>query len=130
VKATFVLHLPPMNKLTSIQHRKGVSLILALLCVFLSVVNSNLEQANHPVAQDTENAAQTPQDHAHDVILKLQEAVQSSFQVNVSFQSFLVEIIGLPEKEGEEKKETNQFFQGQTKHFIILLERVISPNAP
>ena len=89
----------------------------------------------HYVPQDKTIADQTEQssttDTSKDVtVVKLSDAIQTHFQVNLSFQSFLVDVVVVSIVSAFERIPSDQFILSQSKSFKILLQQFISTNAP
>ncbi len=63
------------------------------------------------------------------VSLKLTEALQQSVNINLDFQSILLEEI-LTTEEDEQDQPEREFTNKLSKSVRILLQKIISPNAP
>jgi hypothetical protein len=106
---------------------------ISMLLVIVSLTVTFTSAASAPVPQDESSevsATSTENAGNHEGELKLSDAIQSHFQVNLTFQSFLLDVVSLSIEKVQVHIPANQFIVSQSKSFKILLRQFISANAP
>ena len=107
------------------------SISVLLIIVSLSMISFNASYT--PITQDDTSIESTQAGEANqdaESVLKIYDAIQTHFQVNLSFQSILMDVVAVSVEKKTTPIATNQFVLSQSKGFKILLQRIISTNAP
>lgn len=97
---------------------------MATICVMASQFSEQSEASSQEV---TTEEAQNDQTESQ---LKVSDAIQSTFQVNLTFHSFLLEVVQINTTLSNYGELKEQFIPSISKNFKILLQRIISTNAP
>ena len=63
-------------------------------------------------------------------ITKTQAVPSSSLQINLNYQSYLLNEVVFNDEESEKEEASSQILPATQKAIKILLQRIISPNAP
>lgn len=102
-----------------------------ILLAWLSLSFSTTEYLLHDSFdhQESKENERSQDDQEHTVAIKLNEAVQHSIQINVDFQSILLEEI-LQQKFVPTTLLRDQILNKINKNFRVLFRKIISPNAP
>ncbi len=109
--------------------KKKVTTVLVFIWLALSIVNA-LTQPGY-VLQDSEDLTEESTNSTEQsIVLKAQEAVHFSFNLNLEFQSILVDIVEQEDLEDEKIPATSTFIDSLTKKIGILFKRIILKNAP
>ena len=94
----------------------------------ISVMASQFSEQSEASSQEvTTEEAQNDQTESQ---LKVSDAIQSTFQVNLTFHSFLLEVVQINTTLSNYGELKEQFIPSISKNFKILLQRIISTNAP
>ncbi|MEM7297201.1 MAG: hypothetical protein AAF391_02920 [Bacteroidota bacterium] len=108
--------------------QKTLQVLLGLFIGFVVLAQNTIsvQSQQHDDAQE-----QSDEDESEEKQLVLSQAVPSStLQVNLDFQSFLLEEVTLDEEGEEQKASVLEWLPSAQKALKILFRRIISPNAP
>jgi hypothetical protein len=109
----------------------SVSQILSVLLLVASLtVMGNRFAETRDLHIDKETTSQETEKSADQAHLVVSDAIQTSFQVDLSFHSFLLDVVSVSVKSTTPNLLVDQFIPSIAKNFKILLRRIISTNAP
>ncbi len=109
--------------------RNGLTGLLVVLWLGLSFVNAGFDEPTISAPSDSQEETQDERKRQPPV-LKLSEAVQSSIHIDVDFHSFLLDEVEQDSEEDERNSNGDLFRSNLSKHFKVLLRKIISTNAP
>lgn len=102
-----------------------------LLLSFVTTATLPRELQDELAVNIEQTAEQGDEDNAPiDVVVKSSEAVQSTVSFNLDFQSFLLEEIERDEEDEDKPGFVTRVVKSVSKKTRVLLERIISRNAP
>ena len=108
--------------------QRALQALLGLFIGFVVLAQNTISVQNQ---QNNDAQEQSEGDQSEEKQLVLSEAVpSSSLQINLDFQSFLLEEVTLDEEGEEQKASVKEWLPSAQKALKILFQRIISPNAP
>ncbi|GAB4232909.1 MAG: hypothetical protein Tsb0034_05900 [Ekhidna sp.] len=110
--------------------QKTVQVVFGLLLGLFVLAQTVPSTSVLDEAKDTTEQSGTKDDHKSQQ-LSISEAIPySTVQINLNFQSFLLQEIATRENESENESPLNYLEKSATKAFKVLFNRIISTNAP
>jgi hypothetical protein len=123
-----------MQKSRSILKNKGFTAALVAIWLLLSFVNTVTlpQEVRDDLSAATEQTSESNSEEsdATDFVVKASEAVQSTISFNLDFQSFLLEEIERDEDDESKPGFVTRVVKSVSKQTRVLLEYIISRNAP
>ena len=115
-----------MNRLNIFSFSQVLSVMLLLSTLTVAGAKNHV----YPDLDKQEFSNEKTPDTDLQAKLQFSATVQSSFNVNLGFDSFLLEEVSISQVRDLPRYTVSQFIPGISKSFKILLRRIISTNAP
>ncbi|MFT4737139.1 MAG: hypothetical protein ACI8QD_001724 [Cyclobacteriaceae bacterium] len=104
--------------------------LVSICLIFLSLTLAVTDLTASSVRDLAEETTATEDGEAAKNNTFISEAIQSTFQLNLSFQCFLIQTCTVQIAKNWPDDYISGFFMSDSKGFKILLRRIISMNAP
>jgi hypothetical protein len=111
-----------------IQHITLAQMLSLILLVSSLVMTSSQYDAVSAEEISSEKPSENDKEVQNQWVVS--DAIQTSFQLDLTFHSFLLETVQVIVSQTTPVLEADRFVPGISKNFRILLRRIISPNAP
>ena len=116
------------REIRNISLYRAISIIL--LTASLMVTGTRYVSTGTPDQHGTAATGEARDDDGAEVQLTVSDAIQTHFQVDLTFHSFLLDVVTGPATHAPAVHVVDLFTPGISKNFKILLRRIISTNAP
>lgn len=112
--------------------RQNVHLFFGiLLSVFVLVQSAQVTSIAENSAEQTDQTDQKETEKNADVTVSQTQAIANSpSQINISFDSYLLDVVTFKEEKDEKKSVYQQVVPRVNNAIRVLLNKIISPNAP
>lgn len=108
----------------------SIQKVLSLLLLGATFLVAGFDMVDTQSVVGQEIAHEEADDQPTHIELTVSATLQSHFQLDLTFHSFLVETVEVSEDSEPPSDLTDQFFPSISKNFRILLRQIIATNAP